>query len=314
MEPKVIESPILWDNKRYHSLDYALKRRFGEKVAKLSLDGGFTCPTRDGTKGTRGCIFCSSRGSGDFTKAGNITLQMAEQAALLAQKWKTKRYIAYFQSHTNTYGPIEKLKALFDEALAFPGTVGLAVATRCDCLGTEVLDLLEGYNKKTFLWVELGLQTSSDETGRLIGRGFETQQFDEVVGKLDTRGIRTVAHLIAGLPGEDGQGFLRSVRHVAALPVWGMKLQMLHVLTDSDLYEAYLKAPYRLFDREEYVELISDALELIPPDKVIHRLTGDGSKDKVYAPLWTLDKRRVLTEIQQELTRRRSYQGKFHQG
>lgn len=308
------EIPLLWDSKRYHSLDYALKQRFGGKVAKLSLDAGFTCPTRDGTKGVGGCLFCSSRGSGDFTSAGGITRQMEEQAAMMGQKWKTCRYIAYFQSYTNTYGPVDKIRALFDEALAFPGTVGLAVATRCDCLGKEVLDLLEEYSKRTFLWVELGLQTVSDETGRIIRRGFDTWQFDEAVAHLAARGIPPVVHLIAGLPGEDQHHFMRSVRHVAALPVWGIKLQMLHVLTDSDLFKTFQKEPYRLFDREEYIELICDALEVLSPLQVIHRLTGDGKKEQVHAPLWTLDKRRVLTEIHQELVRRKSWQGKLYDG
>ncbi len=310
----IAKGPFLWDNKRYHSLDYALKQRFGKKIAKLSLDAGFTCPTRDGTKGARGCLFCSSKGSGDFTFPGDITLQMEAQAGLLRRKWKDCLYIAYFQSFTNTYGPLDKLKALFDEALAFPGVVGLAVATRCDCLGKEVLELLESYSKKTFLWVELGLQTVSDETGEVIRRGFTTQEFDESIKALAQKGIPSVVHLIAGLPGECKKDFIRSVGHVAGLPVWGVKLQMLHVLTDSDLFEAFQKEPYRLFDREEYIELICDALEVLSPLQVVHRLTGDGKKEQVHAPLWTLNKRLVLTEIHQELVRRKSWQGKFYQG
>lgn len=298
-----------WGGKRFHSLDYELKKTFGVKVAKLSLDAGFTCPTRDGTKGSRGCLFCSSRGSGDFTRAGSITRQMNEQAEAALKKWGDCSYIAYFQSYTNTYAEVSVLRKLFDEALAFPRTVGLAVATRCDCLSDDVLDLLEEYGKRVFLWVELGLQSSDDKTGSLIRRGFATAEFDEAVNRLYNRNIRSVAHLIAGLPGEDKNGLISSVRHVASLPVWGIKIHMLHVLYDSDLYGYYLSSPFSLFDREDYIEAVCDCLEILRPEMVIHRLTGDGKKENLLMPLWTLDKRRVLTEIDQELTRRKSFQG-----
>ena len=298
-----------WGGKRFHSLDFALKERFGKKVAKLSLDAGMTCPTRDGTKGSEGCLFCSSRGSGDFTGTGSITRQMELQAQTARKKWKDCAFIAYFQSYTNTYAPIEVLRKLFDEALAYPGIVGLAIATRCDCLQQEVVNLLSEYNQKTFLWVELGLQTASDKTGRLIRRGFTTQDFYQAVVRLDACQIRTVVHLIAALPGEDKQMFLDSVRYTARLPIWGIKLQMLNVLYDSDLYSFYRDNPYRLFSREDYVEIICDAIALLPCDLVIHRLTGDGKKEQLYEPLWIMDKRRVLTEINQELQRRKSIQG-----
>ncbi len=300
-----------WDGKRFHSLDFALKKRLGKKVAKLALDASMTCPTRDGTKGVGGCLFCSSRGSGDFTQYGSITEQMEQQAQIALAKWKDCAFIPYFQSYTNTYASVETLRKLFDEALAYPGSVGLAVATRCDCLQPEVLELLNEYNQRTFLWVELGLQTVSDDTGRIIRRGFSTQEFVDAVTSLDEYRILTVVHLIAGLPAEDQRTFLESVRFVAGLPVWGIKLQMLNILFDSDLYQDYLQSPYRLFSREEYVEVICDAIELLPPRMVIHRLTGDGKKANLYEPQWVIDKRRVLTEINQELQRRKSVQGKL---
>lgn len=300
----------LWGGKRFHSLDYELKERFGKKVAKLALDAGMTCPTRDGTKGSEGCLFCSSRGSGDFTQPGSITEQLEKQAQMALGKWKDCVFIPYFQSYTNTYAPVEALRARFDEALSYPGTVGLAVATRCDCLQPEIIELLHDYNQKTFLWVEIGLQTISDETGLIIRRGFSTKDFVDAVMSLDAYKIRSVVHLIAGLPGEGKQEFLKSVRFVASLPIWGIKLQMLNILKDSGLYQDYLNRPYRLFDREEYAELICDALELIPPHMVVHRLTGDGKKANLYEPQWTADKKQVLTEINLELQRRKSIQGK----
>ena len=302
----------LWGDKRYYSLDLALKEKYGRKVAKLALDAGLTCPTRDGTKGKRGCLFCSSKGSGDFTKPGSITSQMGVQANIAQRKWKDCLFIAYFQSYTNTYAPISVLRKLFDEALAFKGVIGLAIATRCDCLGTDIIKLIEEYKNKTYIWVEIGLQTSCDITGKVIRRGFETRELDDAVMELSAHGIPSVVHLIAGLPGENKNDFLNSVRHVANLPIWGVKLQMLHVLTDSDLYETYVEAPYGLFDREEYVDLVCDAIELLSPLQVVHRLTGDGKKENLYAPLWTLEKRRVITEINQEMNRRKSFQGRLY--
>lgn len=302
-----------WDSKRFHSLDFELKQRFGRKVVKLALDAGMTCPTRDGTKGHRGCLFCSSRGSGDFTYPGSITEQIGQQAKAVKSKWNEDTFIAYFQSYTNTYASVERLRSLYDEALAYPGVIGLAIATRCDCLSDEVLDLLSEYNQKTFLWVELGLQTSSDITGEVIRRGFRTEEFDDAVIKLDKRQILSVAHLIAGLPGENKNVFLDSVKHVNSLPIWGVKIHTLHVLIDADLYEVYKKSPFPLPDRDDYVEYVCDALELLRPEIVIHRLTGDGKRENLCAPLWTTDKRRILTEINQELQRRKSYQGKRYQ-
>lgn len=301
----------LWGGKRFYSLDFALKERYGKKVAKLALDAGMTCPTRDGTKGSRGCLFCSSRGSGDFTKPGDITRQMEQQAEEAQRKWGNCSFIAYFQSYTNTYAPVKVLRRLFDEALAFPGTVGLAVATRCDCLSDEVVELLAEYNEKTFLWVELGLQTACDITGRFIRRGFDTEEFDKAILRLHAFKIFSVVHLIAGLPGEDKKKFIQSVQHINRLPIWGIKVHMLYVLYNSDLYEEYQKEPFDLPDREDYAEIVCDALEILRPDIVVHRLTGDPRKETLYAPLWTLDKRRVVTEINQQLQRRKSFQGRL---
>ena len=295
--------------KRYYTLDRALKDLFGTKTAKLSLDSGMTCPNRDGTKGVGGCLFCGEKGSGDFTNSGSLANQLEAQAKILRRKWKDPVFIAYFQSFSNTYAPAERLRALWEEALCFEGVKGLAVATRCDCLSDDVIELLDELNKRTFVWVELGLQTACDATGARLNRGFSTGDFDEGVKKLSQRGIRTVAHLIAGLPGEGREGFLKSVSHVSRLPIWGIKLHMLHVLKDSLLFDLYRNTPFSLPDMETYGEWICDALELLRPDIVIHRLTGDGKKENLEAPLWTLDKLSVITEIDREMNRRNSHQG-----
>lgn len=295
--------------KRYYTLDRALKDLFGKKTAKLSLDGGMTCPNRDGTKGVGGCLFCGEKGSGDFTHSGSLAKQLEVQAKILQRKWKDPVFIAYFQSFSNTYAPVERLRALWEEALCFEGVKGLAVATRCDCLSEDVLELLDELNKRTFVWVELGLQTACDSTGARLNRGFATGDFDKSVKNLSQRGIRTVAHLIAGLPGEGREGFLKSVSHVSHLPIWGIKLHMLHVLKDSPLFDLYRKEPFSLPDRETYGEWVCDALELLRPDIVVHRLTGDGKKENLEAPLWTLDKLSVITEIDREMNRRNSRQG-----
>ena len=305
--------PELWKEcpleKRYYTLDRALKDLFGKKTAKLSLDGGMTCPNRDGTKGVGGCLFCGEKGSGDFTDRGSLANQLEAQAKILRRKWKEPVFIAYFQSFSNTYAPLERLRALWEEALLFEGVQGLAVATRCDCLPEDVLELLDEFNQRTFVWVELGLQTACDPTGARLNRGFSTDDFDKSVKNLSQRGIRTVAHLIAGLPGEGREDFLKSVSHVSHLPIWGVKLHMLHVLKDSPLFNLYRNEPFSLPDKETYGEWVCDALELLRPDIVIHRLTGDGKKENLEAPLWTLDKLSVITEIDREMNRRNSRQG-----
>jgi len=300
-----------WFDKRYHTLDYELKQTFGEKVVKLSLDGGFTCPNRDGSIGTRGCIFCGEKGSGDFagTRDVSIAEQIEQQKKLLSSKWPDGKYIAYFQSYTNTYAPIDRLRNRYEAALDCKDVVGLAIATRPDCLPDDVLTLLEEFAGKTYMWLELGLQTVHPGSAAFIRRGYDLSCFTEAVLKLKERNIRVVVHMIVGLPGESRKDILETVSFVAKLGVWGVKFHMLYIQKDTDLYEYYCSNPFKVLTLEEYVNIIVDALEILPPETVVHRVTGDGVKKLLEAPLWTLDKLRVLSEIDRVLRERNSYQG-----
>ncbi len=299
-------------SKRYNTLNEELKREFGNKVMKLSLDGGFTCPNRDGTVGTRGCIFCGDEGSGEFagTRTVSIEEQVEEQKKLLSKKWDTDKYIIYFQNFTNTYGPIEKLKSLYYKAIDIQGVVGLAIATRPDCLDENVLDLLSEINNKTYLWVELGLQTIHEESASFIRRGYPLKVYDKAIYELKRRNIKVVTHVILGLPGENKEEILDTVRYVASTNTWGIKLHSLYIQRDTDLYDFYVKKPFSLMNREQYVSLVVDALELLPKDMVIHRVTGDGKRELLHEPKWSLDKLKVLSMIDKELKLRDSYQGK----
>lgn len=302
----------MWEDKRYHTLNYELKKTFGKKVIKLSLDGGFTCPNRDGTVGHRGCIFCGEEGSGEFTssRALNIEEQIKDQKKLLSGKWNTDKYIAYFQSFTNTYSTYEDLREKYYKALSQEGIVGLAIATRPDCLWDRILDLLEEINERTYLWVELGLQTIHAKSSRFIRRGYSLEIYDEAVKRLKKRNIKIVTHLIFGLPCESKEDILESVRYVANTGTWGVKFHMLYIQKGTDLYEYYLKNPFPILTRDEYISLVVDGLELLPKDMVVHRVTGDGKKELLLEPRWTLDKLRVLSEIDKELKIRNSHQGK----
>lgn len=301
----------MWNDKRYHSLNYELKKIFGEKIIKLSIDGGFTCPTRDGTKDTKGCIFCSERGSGDFAgfSSTHIHGQMKEQINLLKNKWPHGKYIAYFQNFSNTYDNIDRLRERYEKALEFENVVGLAIATRPDCISKEIVDYLSTLNKKTFLWVELGLQTSNDSTGEFIRRGYSSKDFDNAVDLLNNAQIRTVGHVILNLPGETELDFENTIRQMTKKNVWGIKIHMLHILKNTDLYKYYLENPFPLLSQEEYVKLVCDLLEIIPNEVVIHRLTGDGPRELLHEPLWTSDKRRTLNSIDKELKKRNTLQG-----
>lgn len=302
----------MWNDKRYHTLDYELKKTFGQKVIKLSLDGGFTCPNRDGSVGERGCIFCGEQGSGDFAGCSTLPIleQIAQQKEFLSAKWPRGKHLAYFQNFTNTYAKVDRLDQLYSGALQVEDMVGLAIATRPDCLPLEVLELLEEYARKTYLWVELGLQTTNPISAEFIRRGYDLECFATAVACLQERNIPVVVHLIFGLPGESAEDMLNSVRFIAKLGVWGVKLHLLHILKDTDLYEHYLTNPFPTLTQEEYVGLVCDALEILPPEVVIHRLTGDGNQKFLVAPRWSLDKLRVLSSIDQELRARDSWQGK----
>ncbi len=308
------ELPPFWNGKRYFSLDSYLKKTFGEKVYRLSLNGGMTCPNRDKTSQTGGCIFCSAGGSGEFAASPGLSVaaQIADAKERIRAKSDCRKFIAYFQAYTNTYAPVPKLRSLFTEAIRPPEIAALSIATRCDCLGPDVLDLLEDLNHVRPVWVELGLQTIHADTHRRIQSGFSPSQCDEAVRSLRLRGIDVILHLIFGLPGETKEQMLASVSHVASLPAQGVKLQLLHVLRGTALGARYEKEPFPLLTMEDYITLTADALALLPPGMVIHRLTGDGPRRLLLAPLWSTDKKRVLNGIQRELKERNLWQGKYY--
>ncbi len=296
--------PRFFGDKRYNSLSSYLKREFGEKTIKLAIDGGFTCPNRDGSKGVGGCTFCSDSGSGEFAS------DIDDQIRLLSDKWPNALYLAYFQNHTNTYAPVSELREKYAKALANPKIRGLVIGTRPDCLSPEVLDLLEEINQTHFLWVELGLQTIHEETARAINRCYDLSVFDEAMAALSARGIKTVVHLILGLPGESRDMMLDSVRYVANIPnLFGMKLHLLNIVKGSQM--EYLYPDYQPFSCiEEYVNLVCDCLEIIPPEVTIHRLTGDAPRSILINPPWSFNKRTILNGIDERLNLLDTWQGK----
>lgn len=307
------QKPMSWDGKPYHSLDYELKRRFGEKVYKAALDGGFTCPNRDGTLGRRGCIFCSGKGSGDFAspQASSVTEQInRETARLRAHKQTGRRFIAYFQAFTNTYAPVSVLAPLYEEAISHPDVVMLSIATRPDCLPEEVLRLLAQCREKIPVMVELGLQTIHPDTASYIRRGYPLKVYDTAVEHLKSIGIEVVTHVIAGLPGESKNDFLSTVKYVADRGSDGIKLQLLHVLKGTDLARDYARHTFETLSQDEYLDDITSALTILPPDMVIHRLTGDGPRDLLIAPAWSLQKRRVLNTLHQKMKQEHLWQGR----
>ena len=300
-----------WHGKRYYSFDSFLKNYFGEKIYKVSLAGGFTCPNRDGTLGTGGCIFCSEGGSGDFASSAalSVTDQITAGIEMVSRKIENGKYIAYFQAFTNTYGPIEKLEALYMEAVNDPRIVALAIGTRPDCLPAEVLELLNQLNKIKPVFVELGLQTIHEETASFIRRGYPLSCFDEAVMNLHKIGVLTVVHLILGLPGETDDMMLESVRYLNHLPIHGVKFSMLHILKNTDLADHYEEHPFDVFTLESYVDLILKCIENLSPEIVIHRLTGDGPRNLLIAPEWSVYKRKVLNRIAHEMKVKDVWQG-----
>lgn len=300
-----------WDGKPWRGLSGELKQRFGTKVIKLSLDGGFTCPNRDGTVGVGGCAFCGPDGSGGFSgqAAKSITEQLSDQRMALAKKWPSARYIAYFQAFSGTYGTARQLEALYQEALRFPGVVGLAIATRPDCISPEGYRLLAALNRQTFLWVELGLQTIHDATARAFGRGYDYACFLKTAAELKRLGIPFVVHLINGLPGEGPEEMRVSAMAIGQLRPWGIKLHLLHVIEGTQLAERWRAGNYHPLEKDEYITLVAEQLEQLPPETVIHRLTGDGSKSTLLAPRWSLDKKGVLGAIEGRMRGLGSWQG-----
>ncbi len=301
------------DNKRYYTWNYYLRKRFGEKIAKVSLDGGFTCPNIDGTKGTGGCTYCSHRGSGDFAGSRKLSVvsQLRQGREQMAKKWPDTKIIAYFQAFTNTYAPVERLRALYEPVLAEPGVVGLAVATRADALPEDVVEYLAELCSRTFLMVELGLQSVHDKTAERINRGHTWEEFLEGYHKLIDKNIPVCIHLIDGLPGEDRAMMLATAREVAKLRPFCVKIHLLHVLRGTPIARELAAGEFPLMTLEEYVQTVCDQLEVLPPETVIQRVTGDGKKEDLIGPLWSLQKFVVLNEIDKELYRRGSFQGKY---
>ena len=293
-----------------------LKEKFNEKIYKVSLDGGFTCPNRDGKVSRGGCIFCSENGSGDFTatKLKSIHAQIEEQIDLVSKKYKGDKYIAYFQNFTNTYAEVSYLRKIYEEALSHEKIVGLAIATRPDCLEDDVLELLAELNKKTFLWVELGLQTLNDDVAKYFNRAYETEIYKEASEKLNRLSIKFVTHIIIGLPKEENDDYLKTAIFAQNCGTWGIKLHLMYVVKNTPLEKLYLNGDLKVNTKEEYVEKVINILENISPEIVVHRLTGDGDRETLVAPLWSIKKIDVLNSIHKELKRRNTYQGKLYYG
>lgn len=287
---------------KYTTLNNYLKERFGEKVYKIALNGGFTCPNRDGKIGTRGCIFCSKGGSGDFAESPDLTIteQIENGKKRLEKKIKNGKYIAYFQAFTNTYAPVEKLRAIYTEAIIHPDIVALSIGTRPDCLEDDVLALLDELNKIKPIFVELGLQTINEDTARYIRRGYTLEVYDKAVADLHKIGINVVTHIILGLPGESKNDMLKSVEYACKVTD-GIKLQLLHILKGTDLAKDYEQGKFEVLTLEQYTEIIKECVQIIPENVIIHRLTGDGAKKDLIAPLWSADKKTVLNTINRAL-------------
>lgn len=286
----------------YTTLNSYLKDRFGCKVYKIALDGGFTCPNRDGTVGTDGCIFCSKGGSGDFAESRekSISEQIADGKKRISKKIKDGKYIAYFQAFTNTYAPVDRLRELYTEAMSQPDIAALSIGTRPDCLGEDVLALLDEMNKRVPVFVELGLQTIHEDTARYIRRGYDLSVYDKAVADLHKIGVNVVTHLIIGLPGESKEDMLRSVEYVCKMTD-GIKLQLLHILRGTDLESEYTGGKIKELTLEEYTDIIKSCVKIIPKSVVVHRLTGDGAKKDLIAPMWSADKKNVLNTINRAL-------------
>lgn len=305
----------MWSGKRYRSLNHDLRERFGGKVMKISLDGGFSCPNRDGTLSFDGCIFCSERGSGDFAgdRLSSLTEQFETVRRTLSDKWTSGKYIAYFQAFTNTYDTPDRLRERYEEALAQPGVVGLAIATRPDCLSDGIIALLQELSQRTYLWVELGLQTCHDETARRINRGYDRSVYESAMERLTRAGIEAVTHVIFGLPGETREDMLETVRYVRDQGSRGVKFHLLHLMRHTPLESVYQSGGLRFLEEAEYITLICDAIGLLSPDMVVHRLTGDSPRELLIGPMWSLKKWEILNAIDSELTRRDIIQGSLRE-
>ena len=300
-----------FDNKRYHTLNYYFKEKFHSKVFKVSLNAGFTCPNIDGTKGNGGCIYCSKTGSGEH--GGNPNKDLLEQfndiKKIIDQKWPHSKYIAYFQARTNTYAPLSILKQKYEKVLKIDNVIGISIATRCDAIANDVIDYLEELSQKTFLIVELGLQTIHEKTSKLINRGHTLEEFDNMVKKLRAKKINIVVHIINGLPYETPAMMLETAKHLNRLDIQGIKIHMLNIIKDTPLEVMYNKEKFPLLTKEEYVDITIRQLEILNPQIVIHRITSDPDKDMLIAPTWLLKKFCILNDIDKEMAKRNTYQG-----
>lgn len=303
------------DNKRYHTLNYYLKNKFNCKVFKVSLNAGFTCPNIDGTKGYGGCIYCSKSGSGEHGGNPNkdLTTQFYEVKNITEKKWPNSKYIAYFQARTNTYATLEVLKAKYEEVLKIDNVIGLFIATRCDAITNDTLDYLEELNKRTYLTIELGLQTIHEKTSKLINRGHTLEEFDSMVKKLRNRNIDVVVHIINGLPYETEDMMLDTIKHLNTLDIQGIKIHMLNIVKDTPLETLYNKEHFHILSKDEYINIVIKQLELLNSKIVIHRITSDPDVSTLVEPTWLIKKFCLLNDIDKEMVKRDTYQGKNYQ-
>ena len=299
------------DNKRYHTLNYYYKNKFGIKVFKVSLNWGFSCPNLDGTVGFGGCIYCSKSGSGEFggDKEKSLTEQFYEMKEVVNKKHIPCKYIGYFQARTNTYADLNTLKKKYEEVLAIPDVIGLNIATRCDAINDECLDYLTELNKRTLLTIELGLQTIHEKTSKLINRCHTLEQFDSMVKKLRERHINVVVHIINGLPYETEEMMMDTVRHINTLDVQGIKIHMLHIIKDTRMANLYLKEKFHVLSKEEYIDIVIKQLEILNPKIIVNRITSDPDKDTLLEPVWLIEKCQLLNDIDKEMKKRNTYQG-----
>ena len=306
--------PYASDDKRYHTLNYHFRQTFGGKIFKVAIDGGFDCPNRDGTVAHGGCTFCSAAGSGDFAgnRADNIEKQFKEVKEKMHLKWPDGKYMAYFQAFTNTHAPVEVLREKFETALSQEGVIGLSIATRPDCLPDDVVEYLAELNETTYLWVELGLQTVHEKTANIINRAHDYETYVKGVEKLRKHNIRICTHIINGLPLETPEMMLETAKEVAKLDVQGIKIHLLHLLKGTPMVKQYEKGLLQFLSFDDYINLVVDQLEIIPPEMIVHRITGDGPIDLMIGPMWSVNKWEVLNAIDAELKRRNSWQGKFY--
>jgi len=313
MSTTVMQTPRLWGDKRFHTWNYEMRSQFQDKVFKVMLDAGFTCPNRDGTIAKGGCTFCSARGSGDFagSRRDDLVTQFNTIRDRQHLKWPNAKYIGYFQAYTNTYAPVEVLREYYEVILKQPGVVGLSIATRPDCLPDDVIEYLAELNERTYLWVEMGLQTIHDSTSELINRAHDTECYLRAVEKLRRHNIRVCTHIIYGLPQEDHEMMLATGKAVSRMDVQGVKIHLLHLMRKTPMVKQYEAGLLRFLERDEYVNLIVDTLEFLPPEMIIHRLTGDAPRELLIGPKWSLDKWPVLNGIDAELKRRDTWQGKL---